>query len=126
VYVGLIIAVVSYPLFGLASQGWMMFAITAVSAFGGISGPALQGISSNAVPANVQGELRGAQTSLMSLCSIIGPLFMTNLFAYFTSKGAPFQWPGAPYWVAGVLCACSLWLLLRLLRKPAPAVASGV
>ena len=95
----------------------MMFPLIAFGALGGICGPALSGISSNAVPPNVQGELRGAQTSLMSLSSIVGPLMMTNLFAYFTSDHAPFQWAGAPFWAASVLCLVSLWMLFLLLRK---------
>ncbi len=122
VFIGLAIALVGYAAYGMATQGWMMYAITAISSLGGICGPALQGISSNAVPPNAQGELRGAQTSLMSLCSIIGPLMMTNLFAYFTSKNAPVQWPGAPFWAAALLILMSLGMLWRLLRKPEQAV----
>ena len=117
VYIGLIVATIGYGLYGMATQGWMMFPLIAFGALGGICGPALSGISSNAVPPNVQGELRGAQTSLMSLSSIVGPLMMTNLFAYFTSDHAPFQWAGAPFWAASVLCLVSLWMLFLLLRK---------
>ena len=46
------------------------------------------------VPPNAQGELQGALTSLMSLTAIIGPLLMTNLFAYFTSVQAPLSISG--------------------------------
>ena len=69
---------------------------------GGIAGPALQGIISNQVPANEQGELQGGLTSLMSVSAIIGPLIMNNLFAYFTSASAPFYFPGM-HFIAGAL-----------------------
>jgi DHA1 family tetracycline resistance protein-like MFS transporter len=51
---------------------------------GGLAGPALQGYISNHVPANEQGELQGALTSVISVTSIIGPVLMNGLFAYFT------------------------------------------
>lgn len=38
------------------SGGWMMFAFLVPYCLGGIAGPALQGIISNQVPANEQGE----------------------------------------------------------------------
>ena len=96
-YMGLFLYSAGMLLFGLATQGWMMFAFTIVYCLGGIAGPALQGIISSHVPPNEQGELQGALTSLMSVTSIIGPLLMTNLFAWFTRKDAPIFLPGAPF-----------------------------
>jgi DHA1 family tetracycline resistance protein-like MFS transporter len=94
-----------------------MFAFTAVGALGGVALPALQGIMSNQVPANEQGELRGALTSLMSLTSVIGPLMMSYLFAYFTSPQAPFQLASAPYWVAALLTIFAVIWIKRVLEK---------
>jgi len=94
-----------------------MFAITITSSLGGIATPALQAIMSNQVPANEQGELRGALTSLMSLTAVIGPVMMTSLFAYFTNSAAPFLFPGAPFMMAGVLTVFSLVLVRQLLSN---------
>ena len=85
VYVGLLFSAIGLSLFGFASQSWMMFAFMAVYAMGGIAQPSIQGIISNQVPPNEQGELQGALTSLTSTTSIFGPLIMTNLFSYFTA-----------------------------------------
>ena len=104
-------------LFGFASQGWMMFVFSIIYCLGGIAGPALQGIISSHVPANEQGELQGALTSLMSATSIIGPLIMTNLFAYFTDKGAPVHFPGAPFIAGAALLFTSSFLAYRSLKK---------
>lgn len=109
--IGLILYGIGFVLYALANQGWMMFAITALASLGGIAMPALQGIMSNQVPMNEQGELRGALTSVMSLTSVVGPLIMTNLFAYFTSTAAPIQLPAAPFWAAAFLIFFS-WLLI--------------
>src|SRR6185437_166820 len=97
IYIGLILYMTGCALFGFATQSWMMFAFLIPYCLGGIAGPALQGIISSQVPANEQGELQGALTSLMNVTSIIGPLIMTNLFGYFTSTKAPVYFPGAPY-----------------------------
>ncbi len=109
--VGLILYCIGFVLYAMANQGWMMFAVTALASLGGIAMPALQGVMSNQVPMNEQGELRGALTSVMSLTSVVGPLIMTQLFGYFTSAAAPIQLPAAPFWLAAVLIFFS-WLLI--------------
>ena len=66
-----------------------------VSAFAGLSGPAITSIMSNQLPQNEQGELQGIMASAMSLASIIGPLLMTQTFTFFTSPQAPIYLPGS-------------------------------
>lgn len=39
----------------------------------------------------------------MSATAIIGPPLMTNLFFYFTHDQAPFQFPGAPFFLAFIM-----------------------
>lgn len=118
VFIGLMLYTIGFVLYAIAWEGWLIIAFTAVAALGGISLPALQGIMSNQVPANEQGELRGALTSLMSLTSIIGPLMMSYLFAYFTSKDAIFQLPAAPFWAAALLAICSFFWVKMVLKTP--------
>ena len=117
IYIGLFLYALGMALYALAWEGWMMFGITVVGSLGGIAIPALQGIMSNEVPLNEQGELRGALTSLMSLMSIFGPLLMTNLFSFFTSPAAPLHLPGAPYWLAAFFVLISLLLTYNLLKR---------
>jgi DHA1 family tetracycline resistance protein-like MFS transporter len=117
IYVGLFLNMVSLILFGLANQGWMMYAILLPYAFAGIAGPALQGIMSSEVPANEQGELQGGLTSVMSLTSIIGPLIMNSLFAYFTMTAAPFLFPGAPFIAGALMILIGLFLVHNTLSK---------
>jgi DHA1 family tetracycline resistance protein-like MFS transporter len=81
----------------------MMFIFLVPYCLGGICGPSLQSVISGQVPRNHQGELQGALTSLMSLTTIIGPLIMNGVFAYFTSDKAPFHLPGM-HFLIGALC----------------------
>ena len=115
VYMGLALYALGLLLFAFATQSWMMFVFLVPYCLGGIAGPALQAIISEHVPRNEQGELQGALTSLMSATSIIGPLIMTNLFAYFTHKQAPFYFPGAPFLLGFLfMLASAIWAYYAL------------
>ena len=115
VYIGLILYAVGFLLFAFATKTWMMYAFMIPYSLGGIAGPSLQGIISAHVPPNEQGELQGALTSLMSATAIIGPLIMTNLFAYFTSAAAPVDFPGAAMLLGAILSVISAILAYKTL-----------
>jgi DHA1 family tetracycline resistance protein-like MFS transporter len=115
-YIGLILYALGATLMAFATHSWMMYAFLVPYCLGGIAGPALQSIMAGSVPQNEQGELQGLLTSLMSATSIIGPLLMTGLFAYYTRKGGSFYFPGAPYLAGGFFLLCSVviaWMTLR-------------
>lgn len=116
-YFGLTMYLIGFVLFAFATKSWMMFAFMVPFALGGFAGPALQGIISNQVPPNEQGELQGSLTSLIAVTSIIGPLLMTGLFSYFTSEKAQVQFAGAPFLMGAFLTLVSLLLALRTLTK---------
>ncbi|MFN7325479.1 MAG: TCR/Tet family MFS transporter [Chitinophagales bacterium] len=117
VYLGISAYAIGFVLFAFATKGWMMFAFMVPVSLGGLAMPALQGMISNQVPANEQGEMQGALTSLVSITSIIGPLLMTNLFAWFTGPFTAIQFPGAPFLMAAILTVISLVLVMQTLRK---------
>lgn len=95
VYVGLTLYAVGFLLFGVATQGWMMFVFLIPYCLGGIAGPSLQGIMSSQVSPSEQGELQGALTSLVSLTAIVGPPLMTWLFYRFAKPESDIYFPGA-------------------------------
>ncbi len=113
IYAGLAFYGIGLLLFAFASSSWMMFAFLIPYCLGGIAGPALQGYISSHVPANEQGELQGALTSLISVTSIIGPVLMNGLFAYFTSPKTPYYFPGAPFILASALIVVSIVLAVK-------------
>jgi DHA1 family tetracycline resistance protein-like MFS transporter len=120
IVIGLLCYAVGFVLFALATKSWMMFAFILPYCLGGLAGPALQSTVSGQVPANEQGELQGALTSLISATGIVGPVLMTNLFAFFTGPKAPVQLPGAPYFLGALLALASVVLAVRALRKHPP------
>ncbi|MDQ8750466.1 tetracycline resistance MFS efflux pump [Elizabethkingia miricola] len=103
IYYGLGLYAIGMLLFAFATESWMMFAFLVPYCLGGICGPALQSVITGNVSKQEQGELQGALTSLMSATAIVGPPLMTNLFFYFTHDQAPFQFPGAPFFLAFIM-----------------------
>jgi DHA1 family tetracycline resistance protein-like MFS transporter len=117
IYVGMALYTIGMFLFSSATQGWMMFLFLIPYCLGGIAGPALQAVVSSQVPATEQGEIQGTLTSLMSASSIIGPPLMSSVFYFFTHKEAPFQFPGAPFVLGGVLMFISTIIAYFSFRK---------
>ena len=114
---GLMLSILGFTSFGLATRGWMMYAILVPFALGGLAGPATQALISARVDPSEQGELQGTLASMMSMTAIVGPLIATWLFGYFTRGGGVPYVPGAPYFAAAFLNLCGLLLALRLFAR---------
>lgn len=117
IYYGLLLYSIGMLLFAFATESWMMFVFLVPYCLGGICGPALQSVITQNIPSNQQGELQGALTSLISATSIVGPPLMTNLFYYFTHKSAPFQFPGAPFFLGFILMLTSAFFVYFAFQK---------
>ncbi len=119
-FLGLAVNAVGLMAFAFASSTWMMYAIMVPFAIGGIAGPAFQGIISNQVKANEQGEVQGGITSLMSIAAIVGQPLMLGLFRVFTKTKEEFYFPGAPFVLGSILSLISLFLVIRTINKEKP------
>lgn len=113
---GLGFATLSYSLYGLANQGWMLYVLIGVAAFGGLAAPAIQAVISRQVPPDEQGLLQGALAGLTNLTSVVGPPVAAGLFAYFVSPGAPFALPGAAFFLCALLSLTALLVARRAFR----------
>ena len=118
VFAGHLFSIAAYLALGIVTSGTLALILTPLAALAGIIPPALQGIMSQRVADDAQGELQGALTSTSSLAMILSPLAMTWTFARFTESGAPIYLPGAPFVLSMVLAVLGLALfLLRPRRK---------
>lgn len=116
VYLGLLCYTLGFMGFAFSPSGFIVLTIIFPFALGGFAGPSIRGIISNKIPANQQGELQGALTSLVSFAAIFGPPIMTNLFSFFTTENAPIYFPGAPFFTGGVLTFLALIFSIRVFR----------
>jgi MFS transporter, DHA1 family, tetracycline resistance protein len=125
IMLGFTLMTVGFIAYALVPQGWMIYPAIAVGALGGIANPAVQSVMSRQVGPSSQGELQGAVASLASIAAIVSPIFMTQLFSYYSAPGAPVVFPGAPYLVSGVLVlGCVLIAMKAVPAKAPPATTS--
>ena len=92
-----------------------MFVFSIPYALSGLSGPSMQSIMTQQVPANSQGELQGAITSVISLTAALSPPIMTGLFYQFTQAESIIFFPGAPFLLGAILAIISITLAHRSL-----------
>jgi DHA1 family tetracycline resistance protein-like MFS transporter len=119
---GLVFTVIGYLAYGLATEGWMMWAIIVATGLSAATQPAVQGMISNQVNPDEQGAIQGALASLFSVAGVITPLIATALFSYFTAAERSVKVPGVPFFLAAALALLGLILALRIFRRlPAPS-----
>ena len=116
IYIGLACNLTGFILFAIASEEWMIYSFLAVYVMGGLAGPTLQGLMASEVPANEQGEVMGAITSLQNLGNIFGPLIMTGIFFYFTTS-SNFYFPGAAFALAAIFSIVSGTIIYKTISK---------
>lgn len=117
VLAGLFLAVFLYAAYGMASQAWMIYGCIIIGSLTGLVTPAVQSLMTQSVPANEQGELQGALSSLSSVAGVAGPVVCTQLFGFFVSDKAPLQLPGAPFFWSSLLMVVALAVAVPSLRR---------
>ncbi|MGQ0641714.1 MAG: TCR/Tet family MFS transporter [Gemmatimonadaceae bacterium] len=108
--------------YAIAPRGWVMYVFMMVFAFAGLVYPSINSLMSQQVSESAQGELQGGVASAYSLSTIVGPLFMTQIFRFFTRDEATVEVAGAPFYAAAFLGVIALWLFARASRRPAAAL----
>ncbi|MFK7842499.1 MAG: TCR/Tet family MFS transporter [Sphingorhabdus sp.] len=94
-------------------HAWLIFIAIPIGAMQGLFQPSINGLMSNAISDDTQGELQGAVASLQSLASVVGPPLFAAVFAAFTVAGSSFYLPGAPFGLAGIVSLVALAIFLR-------------
>ena len=124
-YVGLLGGMAGFVVYGLAPLGWIFLLGVLVFAFIGLAQPALQSLMTRRVSPAEQGQLQGANASLLGLTGIFGPILFTSVLSLFIGAAAIADLPGAPYLLAAGLMLISATLSVRVLRASAREAARG-
>jgi DHA1 family tetracycline resistance protein-like MFS transporter len=114
--VGLAFGVAGMAIFGLAPTGAWFLAGIPVLALWGIGSAATLALMSRHVGPMEQGQLQGANASLMGVANLIGPAIFTQAFALFIGANAPVYEPGAPFLLAAVILAAAMAVALYTVR----------
>jgi DHA1 family tetracycline resistance protein-like MFS transporter len=120
---GLAFGICGFATFGMAKDGMQFLVGIPMTALWGLSGPALQGLMTQRAGPDEQGQLQGAQSSVMGLAGLMGPAIFTQTFAYFIEPAHHLNHPGAPFFLAAMIMVISLaiaWMLTRSLSQKVP------
>lgn len=113
---GLISGAVTFLLYGLATQGWMMYVLILCNLLAFAAGPALQGIISKATPATEQGELMGSLQSISSAGVVVMPLLGGFLLGE-VSHLPPHDWRiGVTFFVSAAMQVVAIFVARRYFR----------
>ncbi|MFN3302380.1 MAG: TCR/Tet family MFS transporter [Roseateles sp.] len=96
-------AVLAYLGFGLATEGWMMYAVIAFNLLGGVAAAAVQSIISNAAGAHHQGQAMGAVSSLNSVTAVLAPVIGLSLLGWVSHLPASDPRMGLPFFACAAL-----------------------
>ncbi|MGH8853783.1 MAG: MFS transporter [Telluria sp.] len=107
--------------YGLATQGWMMYALILCNVLAFAATPALQAIVSKSTPAGEQGELMGSLQSIGSLGVIITPILGTAILAT-VSHLPPGDWRiGSHFLLCAAMQTIAIVVAWRYFRSRHPA-----
>ena len=122
---GMFCGALGFAGYGLAPSGFWFMAALPFVALWGVGGPALQSLMSRRVPADAQGRLQGAASSVQGLAQLLGPTLFAGSFALSIDRG--WGLPGAPFLLSGALLLGGLALGWRVTRPRAgdPPTAPG-
>jgi DHA1 family tetracycline resistance protein-like MFS transporter len=101
---GLGFGAAGFVVMGLATTGALFLAAIPVLSLQGFAGPALTSMMSREVGARDQGQLAGANSSILAIAALLGPTIYTASFAFAVGGGLA----GAPFLIAAGLMFCGL------------------
>jgi DHA1 family tetracycline resistance protein-like MFS transporter len=110
--------------FALAARSALLLAAIPLIALWGIAGPAIQSLMSQRVDPSSQGKLQGAINSLRAITGMAGPPLFTQVFTRALAPRSSLHFPGAPYFLAGLLLLSSLLLAVYVTRMHAAAASA--
>jgi MFS transporter, DHA1 family, tetracycline resistance protein len=94
--------VLGFAAFGLAATGMGFLAGIPLLALWGFASPAALGLMSHQAGASEQGQLQGANASIMGIANLLGPgLFAQTLALSIASRD--WHWPGAAFLLAALI-----------------------
>jgi DHA1 family tetracycline resistance protein-like MFS transporter len=118
VLIGALAGMAGFAWYATAPTGTLYFLAVPVFAFTGLLMPGLQGLMTRRVAAHQQGQLQGANQSLMGLSSIIGPIIFGEVFAW-SLRHEAFHLPGLAVYLASGLMGLAFLLAFVAARQPA-------
>lgn len=123
--VGLVSSTLSYLAWGLATEGWMMYAVIGLNVMGYAVNSTVQSMISGAADARSQGQTMGSVASLQSLMSVAAPVLGATLLAVGSAPTAGRWLLGLPFFFCAALQAVSTVLAFQHFRRSSAVSAAA-
>jgi DHA1 family tetracycline resistance protein-like MFS transporter len=111
---GFVLGAAGLALMGLANTPFLAWASIPLTTLSGLIGPAIQALMTPRVGPTQQGQLQGANGSVVGIAQLVGPTIFTFTFAYFIGAGRDWQLPGAAYLLGAALYLVAAVLAWRV------------
>ncbi len=122
---GLLSSTAAHLLWGLATEGWMMFAVIAANVLGFTVAACLQSIFSSAADAVSQGQTLGSVNGIISFTAVLATLVGAPLLGLVSHLPKGHWGLGAPMYLCALLQGCALLLAWWHFRGQRAAAASA-
>ncbi|MCE9602905.1 MAG: TCR/Tet family MFS transporter [Gemmatimonadetes bacterium] len=122
--IGAFFGTAGFFLYGVAGTVPVFWIGAAVYAPAGFFNPSLIGLISQRVGPSEQGQVQGANSSIMGIAGMIGPGLFTTVFAWSIREGAGWHLPGLPFLIASAMFATAGFLALRATRHSPTGAAA--
>jgi DHA1 family tetracycline resistance protein-like MFS transporter len=118
---GLFFGVAGFAVFALAATGPVFWAGIPLLALWGLASPAALGLMSHVVGPTEQGQLQGANASIMGIANLLGPGLFAQILAY-SIASERWHMPGAAFLLAALILALAMiiawWITARSPAEP--------
>ncbi len=118
---GIASGAIVFVLYGLATQGWMMYVFILCNLLAFAAGPALQAIISKATDPREQGALMGSLQAMGSLAIVVVPVIGTGVLAKVSHFPANDWRIGATFFLSAVMQTIALFIAWRYFATHRPA-----
>lgn len=128
VMIALVSGGIGYALYGLAPNGLFFFLAIPVFSLVGYFNSAVQALMTRRIGADSQGQLQGANSSIMGIAGMIGPLVFTFALTWAINANSTGTLLGLPFFLAAGLHLIAILICLwirpqQLLESTKPAKA---
>jgi DHA1 family tetracycline resistance protein-like MFS transporter len=116
-FTGFAFGTAGFAAIGLAPTGsWLWFGIALLSMWG-LAGAAIMALMSKLVSPTEQGQLQGANASLMGIASMLGPVIFTLSYATAINPKYGFDLPGVPFLIGALFLLAALIVSWRIVPR---------
>lgn len=115
ILVGLVCGAAGFTIQAMAPNGAIYATGIIFMSLWGLVGPAMQAITTRLVNPSEQGQLQGANSSVLGIATLIGPLLFTQTFAIFIGAHRDWHLPGAPFLLSAILVVAALAVAMRVM-----------